>query len=222
MRACRLVALGALGCAAALPAPSAWAFVVPTPPWTYCVSDSEGNKRLLEGTLSPPTGSTVLAGSPVTFSGESTWIPTFAVASSPALLSQPDIDNGLGSLRPGTSSSYTFTSTKATAAPRTVYWAASFSTNEVPACAGLTPYVTDTTPVHTLVVLPASSTPPTATPPTAMPPNALTPVAPQSLSKRQKLAKALKICRRKRSRKQRLACEASARRRYGPSKAKHQ
>jgi hypothetical protein len=78
---------------------------------------------------SPASGATAPAGAPVTFSGKafsggSDYALTFSVASSPTLLSTPDIDSGPGSLQPGTST-YTFTSTKATAVPGTIYWAAS-------------------------------------------------------------------------------------------------
>ncbi len=80
--------------------------------------------NMLDG---PPNGATVLAGTPVTFSGEFLQQAlTFSVASSPTLLSTPDIDGGPGSLQPG-ASLYTFTSAKATATPRTIYWEASFT-----------------------------------------------------------------------------------------------
>jgi hypothetical protein len=73
---------------------------------------------------------------------------TFSVASSQALLSSPDIDVGMGT-RSGAFDR--FTSAKAAAAPRTIYWTASFT---------LTPEdcespSTFTTPVHTLVVVPS-------------------------------------------------------------------
>jgi hypothetical protein len=95
----------------------------------------------------------------VTFSGYpgSGSTLTFAVASSPAGISNPDIDNGAASAQPG--GSYVFTSTKATATPRTVYWAATF-TNPIAGCTDL-PTVTYTTSVHTLVV---EAPPPIPTP----------------------------------------------------------
>jgi hypothetical protein len=99
--------------------------------------------------LLPANGSTVPAGTPVTFSGESTNALTFDIASSEALLASalpsPDIDSGLGSQ---SGAHYEFTSTKATAAPRTIYWRASFTFTpedcETPA--------TFFTPVQTLIV----------------------------------------------------------------------
>jgi hypothetical protein len=93
----------------------------------------------------PANGATVPAGTAVTFSGESNQALTFNVASSPALLSSPDIDSGTGS-QSGTF--YRFTSTKATATPRTIYWTASF-TFTPGECESSSTF---TTPVHTLIV----------------------------------------------------------------------
>ncbi|HEY2142041.1 MAG TPA: hypothetical protein VGG98_08275 [Solirubrobacteraceae bacterium] len=113
----------------------------------------------------------VQAGTPVTFSGYSGSPVTFAVASSQALLSSPDIDSGAGSAQP--EQLYTFTSTRATAAPATVYWDASFSSAALKACEGLTP-TTYTTQVRTLTVLspppppPLQPTTPTTTTTTAV------------------------------------------------------
>ncbi len=100
--------------------------------------------------LEPANGATVPAGTPVTFSGESNQALTFSVASSQALLSSPDIDSGMGSQSGAFNE---FTSTKATATPRTIYWAASFTfipeDCETPS--------TFTTPVRTLVVTPSEA-----------------------------------------------------------------
>ena len=76
--------------------------------------------------LEPANGATVPAGTPVVFSAESLLhnAPTFNVASSPSLLSSPDIDSGTGSQ---SGVFYRFTSTKATVIPRTIYWTASFT-----------------------------------------------------------------------------------------------
>jgi hypothetical protein len=71
------------------------------------------------------------------------------LASSPALLSSPNVDSGPGSLQPGTYT-YTFTSTKAAASPGTIYWAASFA-RVLPDCEGR--LFTYTTPPRTLTVL---------------------------------------------------------------------
>jgi hypothetical protein len=87
----------------------------------------------------------------VTFSGEASYPLTFNIASSPTLLSAPDIDSGLGSLQSGTL--YAFTSSKASAVARTVYWSASITFTpddcEVP--------VTFMTPVRTLTIVSPSS-----------------------------------------------------------------
>jgi hypothetical protein len=119
-----LVALGALFCAVTVPALSAQAFTVGNPPGAECAGDRISNEVVVKRTalLSPSNGATVPAGAAVTFSGESGFESplTFRVASSPAMLSTPDIDSGPGSLLPGTSS-YTFTSSKATATPGTIY-----------------------------------------------------------------------------------------------------
>jgi hypothetical protein len=107
--------------------------------------------------LNPAINTIVQAGTPVTFSGNSAASVTFAVASSPALLSSPDLDSGQGSVQPG-ASSYTLTSTKATATPGVlIYWDASFSNATLNGCKGLTP-TTYTTSVRTLTVV---SPPPT-------------------------------------------------------------
>ena len=100
--------------------------------------------------LEPANGATVPAGTPITFSGESNQALTFSAASSPALLSSPDVDSGTGSQ---SGAFYRFTSTKATAAPRTIYWAASFTftPNECESPS------TFTTPVRTLIITPSEA-----------------------------------------------------------------
>ena len=125
---------------------------VPTPPWVACFNASEANLISLESSLSPASNAFVQAGMPVTFSGSSGAPVAFAVASSPALLSSPDIDSGAGMLQPGTSS-YTFISTKATVTPGIlIYWDASFSNATLTACEGVTP-TTYTTSVRTFTVV---------------------------------------------------------------------
>jgi len=102
--------------------------------------------------LEPANGATVPAGTPVVFSAEPLLknAPTFSVASSPALLSSPDIDSGTGSQ---SGAFYKFTSTKATATPRTIYWAASF-TFTPEGCEGPSTF---TTPSRTLMVVPSEA-----------------------------------------------------------------
>jgi hypothetical protein len=102
--------------------------------------------------LEPANGATVPAGTPVIFSAGSVPhnAPTFSVASSPTLLSSPDIDSGTGSQ---SGASYKFTSTKATATPRTIYWAASF-TFTVEDCESPSTFMT---PVRTLIVAPTEA-----------------------------------------------------------------
>jgi hypothetical protein len=162
-----LVALGVLGYLV-VPVSSALAYTAgPPPPYLACFNSSEADLLSLEHSLSPassPTaGGTVPVGAAVTFSGNSVAPVTFGVASSPALLSSPDIDSGLGSAQP--EGLYTFISTKVTATPVTVYWDASFSNATLPACEGMTAS-TYTTAVRTLAVLPAPSPPTTAVIPT--------------------------------------------------------
>lgn len=157
-----LVAIGALGCAMTVPALPAQGYTVGLPSqWSICFNDSQANLTGLEASLSPDNGATVTAGTPVIFAGHSEVSPTFAIASSSALLSSPDIDSGTGSaqVEPASSGppvvySYTFTSTKTTATPRTIYWEASFSDSGLAECAGLSP-TTYTTSVRTLTVLPS-------------------------------------------------------------------
>ena len=155
--------LGALGCVVV-------GFVIPAngytdnlPPWLFCFNDSEADLLSLERSLGPANDAIVPVGAPVSFSGSSGAPVTFAVASSPALLPIPDIDSGAGSAQAGPESSmshgYTFSSSKATAAPGTIYWDASFSNAGLTGCEGLTP-ATYTTAVRTLTVL---APPPTET-----------------------------------------------------------
>ncbi len=100
--------------------------------------------------LEPANSTIVPAGTPVTFSGESNQVLTFSVASSQALLSSPDIDSGMG-LRSG--SLYKWTSSKATATPRTIYWTASLTFTPED-CESQTTF---TTPVNTLIVTPSEA-----------------------------------------------------------------
>lgn len=194
---------------------------VPTPPGTICSLASEANLVSLEGSLSPANNAFVQAGTSVTLSGSSEAPVTFAVASSAALLSSPDIDGGLGSLQPGTST-YTFTSTKATATPGIlIYWDASFSSATLKACEGLTPS-TYTTQARTFTVVSSPPTTPitpttTVTTPLAAGTGSVSKPKIRSLSRVQRLAAALKACRRK-GRKQRVVCKRQARKRFGAGK----
>jgi hypothetical protein len=160
-RVCWLLALAALGYAMTVPTVPAQALEEGLTPEDICA----GERGAIEVTteqmpLSPADGATVVVGTPVTFSGEpravqvAGYAPVFKVASSPASLSSPDIDSGPGSLQPGTTSSYAFTSTEATATPRTIYWAASLTLTP----RDCTDPSTFTTPTRTLTVV----TPPTA------------------------------------------------------------
>jgi hypothetical protein len=166
-----LVALGALTWLAVGSIAQTRAYTVgPPSPALICSSAGLADLGALENQLSPANGATVQAGTPIVFSGNSESPLTFAVASSPALLSSPDIDGGLASAQPQPYSSgppvvntYTFTSTKATATPGVVYWDASFSTASLAQCVGLAPY-TDTTTPRTLTVLPAPAPIPTPAP----------------------------------------------------------
>jgi hypothetical protein len=140
---------------------AAWAIAAPiqaqasdVPPWLVCADSRESTELSMSHLPLPqPTdGSTVSVGTPVTFSGESSHPLTFNIASSPSLLSAPDVDSGLGALQSG--ALYTFTSSKASAVTRTVYWSASitFTPDDCEAP------VTFTTPARTLtIVLPASA-----------------------------------------------------------------
>jgi hypothetical protein len=164
-----LVALSALGLVLMVsvsPARSYTATLTPSP-WAICEAASLSNQEGLEARLGPSEGSSVQAGTPVTFLGYSEVPVTFAVASSPVLLSSSDIDSGAGSSQP--EQLYTFTSTEATASPGTVYWDASFSNVGLAGCAGQPP-LTYTTMPRTLTVLPAASGPTmTSVPMTSVP-----------------------------------------------------
>jgi hypothetical protein len=146
-------------------------------PYLLCFNTVQGDLTALETSLSPADGASVTAGAPVTFSGVSYGALTFAVAFSEAALSSPDIDSGVGTAQPGSSSSesspfytYTFTSTKAAAVPGMVYWRASFSSAEIPACVGQ-PLFVYTTKARLLMVLspPAPSAQTTQAPTASMP-----------------------------------------------------
>jgi hypothetical protein len=159
---CGAVVLSVLGCSASLATSASYGFEK----WLICANEEESFKLLSEFTKldSPAEGATVQAGSPVTFVGESGGGKplSFEVASSPSLLSSPDVDSGVGSLQQATgtpSPQYAFTSTKAAATPRTIYWSVSFSSS-LPECPQ--PVHTYRTPARALTVLPQPSTPPSA------------------------------------------------------------
>jgi hypothetical protein len=141
-------------------------------PWANCSGDVAANGTVIEVRALPEEGATVQAGTPVTFSTPSDAPVTFAVASSPALLASPDIDQGLAQSLPsegGATHMQVFTSSKAAAKPGTVYWQASFSAAEVPECAGVLSGDITTAP-RTLRVEPAPPAP--APPPPSAPPPA--------------------------------------------------
>ena len=148
-----VAAFGALGYLVVPVSPALGYTAGPPAPWSVCFSEKQSNQIVEEHAklLSPADGATVVAGTAVTFSAESgVESPmTFKVASSQALLSSPDIDSGPGASQP--LSQYTFTSTKAAATPRTIYWTASF-TRTLKDCEE--PPVTFTLPTRTLTVLP--------------------------------------------------------------------
>lgn len=160
--------LGALGCAVTLVIMPVQSYATSPSPQSICTSATEAAMTGLEANLSPANGAEVKAGTSVIFSGPSESPLTFAVASSSALLSSPDIDSGSGSVQPGgsTSGSSTsaFTSTKATATPGTVYWTASFSNADLLGCAEMSPSI-QTTRARTLIVLPGSPASPQPLPP---------------------------------------------------------
>ena len=159
-----LAALGALVRAMTVPALPARAEVLGG---FNCLSEREGTQTVEEYAklLGPAEGATVVAGTPVTFfarSGGPETPMTFMIASSPALLSSPDIDGGLGtllppgykpeSLPPEDNAEYWLTSAKASATPRTIYWTASYTRN-LRSCDE--PPVTFTLPARTLTVVPS-------------------------------------------------------------------
>ncbi len=155
-RVASLVAAAALGCAVVVPVISTQAYTAKIEPWEICSSATAALEAAAEHGLDPPNGEEVPAGAPVTLSVQSLGEPLiFSIASSPALLSTPDIDSGLGSLQ-SAASEYTFTSSKATTTPRTIYWDTSFTVTpedcEAPR--------TFTTPVRSLVVVSSSASPP--------------------------------------------------------------
>lgn len=138
-------------CAVVVLASPAQALEYGVAPWLVCLNntqDAEVVARYMP--LEPANGATVPAGTPVAFSGESNRALTFNVASSQGLLSSPDIDSGTG---PQSGPFYKFTSAKAAATPRTIYWTASFTFTpedcESPS--------TFTTPVRTLIIAPTEA-----------------------------------------------------------------
>jgi hypothetical protein len=150
----RIAAGVALSCVTLLACASAGALNFGLSPSEICGSEVRSNEVVERYTrlLNPTEGTTVTVGQSVTFTGESGYESPlrFMVASSPALLSAPDIDSGPGVAQP--SSVYAFISTNATAIPRTIYWAASF-TRTLKDCEG--PPVTFTTPPRALTVVSA-------------------------------------------------------------------
>jgi hypothetical protein len=140
-----------LACAIAVLASPAHTLASEPPPWLICAGSEIADEAAAHAMpLEPADGATVPAGTPITLSAETNTVLMFSVASSQALLSSPDIDSGTGSQ---SGVFYRFTSTKATATPRTIYWTASFTLTlhdcESPS--------TFTTPVHTLVVVPSEA-----------------------------------------------------------------
>ena len=158
--ACRLsvFALLALGASSAvIPHQADAAEQQPLAP--NCWPETSSGFQILEYWLSPPDHAIVTEGTPVAFSSHSEAPLTFAVASQPGLISNPDIDSGLGAPShpepaPQTSYTYTFTSAVAANTPETLYWQASFSTADIEACAGLSSSILRTG-VRTLTIVPA-------------------------------------------------------------------
>jgi hypothetical protein len=129
----------------------AQAFEYGNSPWLACANNRESAEVVARYMPPEPVnGATVPTGTPLIFSGESKYALTFNVASSPTLLSSPDIDSGTGAQ---SGSFFKFTSTKATATPRTIYWTASFTFTPAE-CESPSTF---TTPVRTLIVAPTEA-----------------------------------------------------------------
>jgi hypothetical protein len=125
--------------------------VGPPSPALICSSAIEADGAAASAMLlEPANGAAVPAGTPVTFSGKSSNALAFSVASSQALLPSPDVDSGMGVQ---SEAFYKFTSSKATATPRTIYWTASYTLTP-PDC---TSPSTFTSPVETLIVAPSEA-----------------------------------------------------------------
>lgn len=136
----------------------------------FCFAAEQGIKAAEQNVslLAPGEGETVQLGSALTLSvaggGGVLSGPTFLVASSPVLLATPDIDSGAGAEEAGAAGVFRFTSTKATAVARTIYWAASFTASLPEECKSSP--IKYTTPVRSLTVAvpaPAPSPPIAAT-----------------------------------------------------------
>ncbi len=146
-----LATIGMSACAMTSLASSAHALTYGGSPWLICANNKEaaevGTRNM---PLEPAGGAIVPVGTAVTFSGESNYGLTFNLASSSTLLSSPDVDSGTGTQ---SGPFFRFTSTKATATPRTIYWTASFSFTPGE-CEGPSTF---TTPVRTLIVAPSEA-----------------------------------------------------------------
>jgi len=172
MRVCKrrssLATLATAALVAALASPAS-GYSPPELPWANCSGNIAATTTVLEVRALPQDGAKVTAGEPVTFSAPSKLPLTFAVASSPALLANPNIDQGLGIGQPSQLEDIqTFTSLNAAATARTVYWEVSFEAAEEPECAGLESGLISIPP-RALVVEPAPTPLPQAQPSTQAP-----------------------------------------------------
>ena len=146
-----LVTLVVSTCAMVALASPAQALEMGLAPWLVCANSKEAAEVAARTMpIEPANGASVPAGTAVTFSGESNQALTFSVASLSALLSSPDIDSGAGSQ---SGVFYRFTSTRATATPRTIYWTASFTFTPTD-CESPSTF---TTSVRTVTVVPSEA-----------------------------------------------------------------
>lgn len=88
---------------------------------------------------------------------------------------------------------YAFTSTKVAATPGTVYWEASFSTANIPACEGLPPGTQATRPRALTVLLAPAPQSPTPPPPSPTPAPSTISLAGSSLTTQSNGAAAVKL-----------------------------
>jgi hypothetical protein len=136
----------------------AMSYVPPELPWANCSGNIAAAKTVPEVRALPAEAATVTAGSPVTFSAPSAVPLTFAIASSPSLLANPDIDQGLAQPS-GSENMQTFTSLKAGSAAGTVYWTVSFQSEELPECSSFA-FGPSSIPPRTLLITLDTSVPP--------------------------------------------------------------
>lgn len=131
-------------------------FTLGVGPTEMCFASTVAATGVIEASMASANEATATAESQITLLATARVPLTFSVASSPDLLTMPDVASGPGVAQSSSSPTvYTFSAGAISSVPRTLYWDVSFSNTALPECAEAL-FKVITTAARTLTVVPAT------------------------------------------------------------------